>query len=140
MNIDYKQQYNEFLSVDERKDIIKRTITELRTGNNLSQKEAAKLLEVSPQAYNAYETGRTTPPIEILVRMSYLYEIPVDVIIDRDNANFDTAKQRKLLESYEKEIKALKEKLSSAKPEEREAIAKFIENIEAMLKMIKSEE
>ena len=137
MDREYKNKYQNFFTNEERKEIIKRNIIELREGNNLSQKETAELLEINQQTYNAYETGRTTPPTEILVRMSYLYEIPVDIIIDRDNINRDTEQQRKTLEAYEKEIKTLKNKLSEANPEDKEKILKFIEGMEQMLKALK---
>jgi len=41
-------------------------------------------LGISPQTYNGYERGRNEPPIEILVHISYLYEIPIDILVQHD--------------------------------------------------------
>lgn len=137
MNKNFTEIYNNLLSIEERKEIIRRNMIELRESNNLTQKETADLLKVNQQTYNAYEKGRTTPPAETLVRMSYLYEIPIDIIVDRDNTSRDTEQQRKTLEQYENEIRNLKEKLSIANPEDKEKIMKFIDGMEQMLQALK---
>ena len=59
-------------------------LRELRKGKKLSQKEVAAHLNIPATTYNTYESGRTEPPIEILVRLSHLYEMPFDIIVQRD--------------------------------------------------------
>ena len=59
-------------------------LRELRKGKKLSQKEVAAHLNIPATTYNTYESGRTEPPIEILVRLSHLYEMPIDIIVQRD--------------------------------------------------------
>ena len=77
-------------TADDRKEFIAESITQLRKMSKLSQKEVASLLGVTQATYSTYERGRTEPPAEILVRLSYLFKTPVDVIVQVDR----TAKTR----------------------------------------------
>lgn len=78
--IAYKGEF----SIEERKAMTAQALRELRKAKKLSQKEVAAYLNIPATTYNTYESGRTEPPIEILVRLSYLYEMPIDVIVQRD--------------------------------------------------------
>lgn len=77
-------------TVEDRKEFISESITQLRKMAKLSQKEVAAAVKVSQATYSAYERGRNEPPAEILVRLSYLFKTPVDVIMQTDR----TAKTR----------------------------------------------
>lgn len=71
-------------TVHERKELIAEMMRELRKAKGYKQKEIAELLGISPQTYNGYETGRNEPPVELLVRISYLYDIPIDILVQKD--------------------------------------------------------
>lgn len=77
-------QYNNLFTVEERKRIIAQTIAELRKSSGLSQKEAAAKIGISQATYSAYERGRNEPPAEILVRLSFLFNCPLDVMVQRN--------------------------------------------------------
>lgn len=77
-------------SVEDRKQFISESITQLRKYAGYSQKEVAAWVGISQATYSAYERGRNEPPAEILVRLSYLFKTPVDVIVQVDR----TAKTR----------------------------------------------
>ena len=77
-------EYNGEFTVEERKAMTAEMLRELRKAKKLSQKEVAGQLNIPATTYNTYESGRTEPPIEILVRLSYLYKLPVDVIVQRE--------------------------------------------------------
>lgn len=79
-----EEKYTNIFTIEERKKIIAQTIGELRRSKNLSQKEVAAQIEVSQATYSAYERGRNEPPAEIIVRLSYLFDCPVDMIVQRD--------------------------------------------------------
>lgn len=76
--------YNGEFTIEERKAMTAKVIRELRKSKKLSQKEVAGKLNIPATTYNTYESGRTEPPIEILVRLSHLYEVPIDFIVQRD--------------------------------------------------------
>lgn len=77
-------KYNGEFTIAERKTMTAQTIQELRKIKKMSQKEVAAALNIPATTYNTYESGRTEPPIEILVRLSHLFKIPVDFIVQRD--------------------------------------------------------
>ena len=133
---DYERIYGNIYDNNERKELTARKITELRKENGLTQKEVSEKIGVTQQSYNSYEKGRTAPTIEILVRLSYLYEVPIDIIVDKGKLNKDEEEQRKILEGYGKEIEILKKQVETADPENKEKIKKFIEGMEQMLKAI----
>ena len=76
--------YNGEFTIEERKAMTAEALRELRRAKKLSQKEVAAYLDIPATTYNTYESGRTEPPIEILVRLSHLYAIPIDIIVQRD--------------------------------------------------------
>ena len=76
--------YNGEFTVEQRKIMTAQALQELRKSKKLSQKEVAAYLNIPATTYNTYESGRTEPPIEILVRLSHLYGMPIDIIVQRD--------------------------------------------------------
>lgn len=90
-NMDNTQMaYNGEFTIEERKAMTAQVLQELRKSKKLSQKEVAGHLKIPATTYNTYESGRTEPPIEIMVRLSHLYGVPVDFIVQRDRT-FRTA-------------------------------------------------
>lgn len=79
-----ESEYNGEFSVEERKAMTAEMLRELRKSKKLSQKEVAGKLNIPATTYNTYESGRTEPPIEILVRLSFLYKISVDLLVQRN--------------------------------------------------------
>lgn len=82
--------YNGEFTIEQRKIMTAGALQELRKARKLSQKEVAAYLNIPATTYNTYESGRTEPPIEILVRLSHLYGMPIDIIVQRDRT-FGTA-------------------------------------------------
>lgn len=54
------------------------TLRRLRSHRGLSQKDVAKILSVSFQQIQKYETGQNRLPIEKLLVLKHLYAIPLD--------------------------------------------------------------
>ena len=100
MQIAYKGEF----TIEQRKIMTAQVLQELRKRKKLSQKEVAAHLNIPATTYNTYESGRTEPPIEILVRLSHLYGMPVDFIVQRDRT-YGTA------EDVGKQMAAFKEQL-----------------------------
>ena len=51
-----------------------------RVNANLSQREASEKLGLSKETLRNYETGKTSPTIEMAVRMCSLYHVPQEHI------------------------------------------------------------
>lgn len=60
-------------------------LKELRVANNLSQKEVAHKIDVSPSIISGYETGERTPSLENLLALSYLYKCSTDYLLGKEN-------------------------------------------------------
>lgn len=129
--------YNNLYDNNERKQLIAEMIREYRNMNKLSQKEIAEYIGVNTQTYGAYESGRNEPPAEVLVRLSLFYEIPIDILVQRDNMSKDKMTAKKQLEEYEKQIQELKEQLSNSDPNVQAQLKDFLEGMENLTQAIK---
>ena len=123
------QEYNCLFDMKERKNLIADSIRHFRAINNFQQKEVAKLLRIKYQTYCNYESARSEPPAEILVRLSKLYGVPVDVLVQADNTDKNYSSNLATVERYEKDIKELKEKLKSNDPNTQKLLGGLIEVI-----------
>lgn len=100
-----QSEYNGEFTIEERKAMTAKVLRGLRQSKKLSQKEVAGKLNIPATTYNTYESGRTEPPIEILVRLSHLYQLPVDFIVQRD-------RQFRTGDDLQREIAQYREELS----------------------------
>ena len=60
-----------------------RRIRDLRHDHDLTQTQLAKILGMSPTGYSKYETGENDIPTEILIRLSQLYNVNIDYLLDQ---------------------------------------------------------
>ena len=56
-------------------------ISVARKKHKLSQKELADKIGVTQQAISSYETGIRQPPIDILVKMSEIFNCTIDELV-----------------------------------------------------------
>lgn len=59
-----------------------RRIRDLREDHDLTQKEIAKKLNCSQQVYSNYELGQRDIPTDILIKLSTIYDVSVDYLLD----------------------------------------------------------
>lgn len=62
-----------------------RRIRDLREDHDLKQRELAKLLQCSQQAYARYEAGIREIPLESLVTLANYYQVSTDYLLERTN-------------------------------------------------------
>ena len=60
-------------------------IKELRLENNLTQKELAKILNITQAAYNVYEKGKSLPNIEMIRKIANVFKVTTDYLIGESN-------------------------------------------------------
>ncbi len=128
--------YNNLYTNKERKILIKESLEMLRNTAGLQQKEVAELIGIKYQTYCNYESGRSEPPAEILVRLSKLYEVPIDVIVQADNMNKNTDIYKAQIELYKEQIAELKEKLKTADTQTQIALNGMINQLEKVIEKI----
>ena len=61
---------------------MKEILIKLRQENRYSQSLLAKILGISRQAYIKYELGEVEPSVEIVRKLSKIYNVSYDVLID----------------------------------------------------------
>ena len=59
----------------------------LRVQYRYSQKQVAEKIGVSPSIVSGYETGERTPSTEILLALSYLYNVSTDYLLGKQTAD-----------------------------------------------------
>lgn len=60
-------------------------IREIREDNDLLQKDIAKILGITTQQYQLYESGKRDFPIDLLIIFSKHFEISLDYIVELSN-------------------------------------------------------
>ena len=65
----------------------KEQLTKLRKRNNLSQIELASKMNVKQYVISSWETGRSEPSIEQLKKLSNIFNISIDYLLDKKFIN-----------------------------------------------------
>ncbi len=61
-------------------------IRELRIKSGYNQKEFAAILNVAPNTYNQWETGKREPDYEMLKKIADYFNVSVDYLLGREEA------------------------------------------------------
>ena len=83
------------MSFIEDKSIFANRLRKERENLGLMQKEMAKKLDIPPNTYNGYETGKRSPNLEVAKHISDTLNISVDYLLgrtDERNLNKETPK------------------------------------------------
>ena len=124
--------------IQERKAIVAEMIRELRKTKGYQQKEIAKMLGISPQTYNGYERGRNEPPIEVLVRISYLYDLPVDILVQRDRMHKLNESALISVTKMEEEIAQIKQDFKTSEYAENQQLNELMGMMEKITDVLKT--
>lgn len=127
------KNYNNLYTIKERRSLIMNKIKELRNEHKLQQKEVADFLNINYQTYCNYESGRSEPPAEIIVRLAKLYDVSTDEILQVDNMNKDINAQQEQLQTYRAELANLQKQLEKASPQKQFALKAVIKQIEKLI-------
>ncbi len=64
---------------------ISERMRELRIDNGKEKEELAILLDVTPSAYNRYESGARQPDVDSLIKLAIFYGVSLDYLLGRDD-------------------------------------------------------
>lgn len=67
-------------------------IRELRTDNDISQKQVSKYLNIAQRTYSHYENGDRNIPNELLCELADYYNVSTDYLLNRTNKKRPDAK------------------------------------------------
>lgn len=62
--------------------IVAKYLQFLRKKNNYTQEDLAKKLDISRQAVSKWETGATIPDLDVLLKISKLYDVTINDILE----------------------------------------------------------
>ena len=65
------------------KMVFNEQLTKLRKRNNITQIELANQMNVKQYVISSWETGRSEPNISQIIRLSDIFKIPTDYLLDR---------------------------------------------------------
>lgn len=134
-----KLTYDNLYSVSERKELIAESLKTFRTIKKMTQKEVAEHIGLSAQTYATYERGRNEPPAEILVRLSFLYDVPLEFLVQKNNMNKDKFSIKKQFDELDAIIDEAKAKILSGDKETREQLKRLTDGLEGFVDMCKKE-
>ena len=129
--------YDNIYTVAERKQLIAEMLKTHRQINKYTQKEVAEHIGVNAETYATYERGRNEPPAEILVRLAFLYDVPIDFLVQRDNLYKDEKTALKTINEFENAIDEMRGKILSGDPQTREVLKQFADSLNNMVDVIK---
>lgn len=129
INLEKLERYGNAFEVSERKELIAETLRVFRESCGLTQSEVAKYLGIRAGTYSTYENGTREIPAEILVRISLLYDMPTDVILQRDRLSRGNFEVQKQFEALEKEVDELRDTFTN---KEAELNPEFVNLVKSM--------
>ena len=66
-------------------------IRSFRTTNNMTQKELADKLSISPSTIGMYEQGRREPDLDTITKLADVFDISIDYLLGRENPDGDNS-------------------------------------------------
>ena len=133
--------YNNNFDINERKELIAESLRELRVYAGLTQSELADKLGIKAGTYSIYENGTREAPAEIIVRLSILYGVSTDIILQVARYKKEQYVSTEQIENFDSEIEELRKELTNKKdklnPEVKmmlETMTTAFENVSEQLK------
>lgn len=79
-------------------------LKELRKERGLTQKEIAKMLSITQMSYSYYERGLREPEIALLIKLSEIFNVSVDYLIENENERLEklTEDERRVINKFRK--------------------------------------
>ena len=108
LNLKEFNAYNNTFDISERKELIAEALVEAREMYGLKQAEVAKYLGIKAGTYSTYENGTREAPAEIIVRLAILYDIPTDVLLERDRFSKETYLAGKQFDIFNEQLDEIK--------------------------------
>lgn len=129
LQLEELETYGNLFDVSERKELIGEMLRILRQGSGLTQAQIAEYIGIKPVTYSTYENGTREAPAEIIVRLSILYGVTTDIILQQgrlSKTNFDTQKQ---LDNMNEQLQFIYDTVTD---KENEFNPQFVEMMQAM--------
>ena len=113
-------------------------LTKLRKRNNITQIELANLMDVKQYVISSWETGRSEPNISQIIKLSDIFKLSTDYLLDRYVIITQTEQDfNKVIENINQDIKDdyirdLKELFKDIPNNKKEKIINIIKEIKEL--------
>lgn len=106
-----------------------KNIKYLREKNNLSQKEFAKILNISNSALSQYESNVRVPSDDIKIKIADYFNVSLDYLLGRPNTHntqIEKSKAKELEEDFPEGVSVLYRANKNLTPEQKEMMLRMI--------------
>lgn len=93
--------------------LLARYLQFLRKSHHYTQEDLAKKLDLSRQAVSKWETGTTIPDLEVLLKLSKLYDVTINGILEPDIQPRRIADFEQITKIPEQELKEILEQFDT---------------------------
>lgn len=107
--------------------MLKDVLCELRKEKGFSQTQIAKMLNITRQAYNHYETGTRYPTPEGLTMLAEIFDVSVDYLLGRTTTKKD-------LPAIDGERKKLNDFIDTMNDEQLKKLIEYMEFLKSRTK------
>ena len=84
-------------------------IKDLREDRDMRQSDLAGAVGIDQRTISNYETGKTNPDSEALIRLANFFEVSIDYLVGRIHVDYpSTSEREKLIEGIKAELDKLK--------------------------------
>ena len=63
-------------------------LKDVRTDFDMSQREVAGILDITPQQYQLYESGKREIPMHLMIILADYYDVPIDYLVGRSDSDY----------------------------------------------------
>lgn len=110
--------------------MISKRLKTLREDKDLSQKDLASFLGVSPSTIGMYESDKRTPDSEMLKRIADYFNVSLDYLLGRTNIpNAEAKYDKKYSEEVETIAAHLEEKAKNITPHKMKMLKRYIDDL-----------
>ena len=89
--------------------VMKNRIRDLREDRDMRQSDLAAAVGIDQRTISNYETGKTNPDSDALIKLAEFFGVTIDYLVGRSNYNISTDQERsKLIEKMKKALDELK--------------------------------
>lgn len=107
------------------RDYFKQTVQRLVKEKHMTQKQLAKLVQISPGTFTRYYNGSLRPSLSVVIRISYVLQVPVVSLYDPTYKGNDTEEETDENGLVEDSVKdKVKEQLEQFEP-----LLKYLQSI-----------
>lgn len=127
--------YEMQIDIKDRKQLVAKLLKNWRNAKGYLQKDVAEKIGIPTTTYSGYEIAKTEPPIEVLVRLSYLYDVPVDMLIGRDLFSIDIGEEMQAqIDEVKTALDKIGEEIATGKLKDNEQAQMFADTFLQSLK------